>query len=100
MDIRDLTAGSTLHLPVAVPGALFSVGDTHAAQGDGEVCGTAIESAMHVTLRFTLNKGAHLKTPRFSTPGPSRVTLIRRGITSLQASGRTSTPPRRTPRAP
>ncbi|MDV6376493.1 acetamidase/formamidase family protein [Deinococcus arenicola] len=70
MDIRDLTAGSTLHLPVAVSGALFSVGDTHAAQGDGEVCGTAIESAMHVTLRFTLKKAAHLKTPRFSTPGP------------------------------
>ncbi|WP_420596627.1 acetamidase/formamidase family protein [Deinococcus sp.] len=70
MDIRDLTAGSTLHLPVAVPGALFSVGDTHAAQGDGEVCGTAIESAMHITLRFTLQKAAHLKTPRFSTLGP------------------------------
>ena len=70
MDIRDLTAGTTLHLPVAVKGALFSVGDTHAAQGDGEVCGTAIESAMHITLRFTLRKGANLKTPRFSTPGP------------------------------
>ena len=70
MDIRDLTAGSTLHLPVAVQGALFSVGDTHAAQGDGEVCGTAIESAMHITLRFSLKKAAHLKTPRFSTPGP------------------------------
>ncbi|WP_102124809.1 acetamidase/formamidase family protein [Deinococcus planocerae] len=69
MDIRDLTAGSTLLLPVAVPGALFSVGDTHAAQGDGEVCGTAIESAMHVTLRFGLQKGANLPTPRFSTPG-------------------------------
>ncbi|AZI44904.1 acetamidase (plasmid) [Deinococcus psychrotolerans] len=70
MDIRDLTAGSTLHLPVAVKGALFSVGDTHAAQGDGEVCGTAIESAMHITLRFTLQKAAKLRTPRFSTPGP------------------------------
>jgi acetamidase/formamidase len=44
LDIRDLTAGVTLYLPVEVEGALFSVGDTHAAQGDGEVCGTAIES--------------------------------------------------------
>lgn len=69
MDIRDLTSGTTLLLPIAVPGALFSVGDTHAAQGDGEVCGTAIESAMHVTLRFGLEKGAGLRTPQFSTPG-------------------------------
>ena len=45
LDIRDLAAGTTLYLPVEVAGALFSVGDTHAAQGDGEVCGTAIESA-------------------------------------------------------
>jgi acetamidase/formamidase len=44
MDIRDISAGTELYLPVEVPGALFSVGDCHAAQGDGEVCGTAIES--------------------------------------------------------
>lgn len=79
MDIRDLTAGATLHLPVAVPGALFSVGDTHAAQGDGEVCGTAIESAMHVTLRFGLQKGANLKTPRFTTAGPVTSHLDQQG---------------------
>ena len=48
LDIRDLAAGTTLYLPVEVAGALFSVGDTHAAQGDGEVCGTAIESPMDV----------------------------------------------------
>ena len=70
MDVRDLAAGATLYLPVAVPGALFSVGDTHAAQGDGEVCGTAIESPMEVTLTFDLLKGANLPTPRFVTPGP------------------------------
>jgi len=70
LDIRDLAAGSTLYLPVEVAGALFSVGDTHAAQGDGEVCGTAIESRMDVTLKFDLLKGANLRTPRFSTPGP------------------------------
>ncbi|AFZ68016.1 putative acetamidase/formamidase [Deinococcus peraridilitoris DSM 19664] len=70
MDIRDLTAGTRLYLPVEVPGALFSVGDTHAAQGDGEVCGTAIESAMRVTLRFGVQKQANFQAPRFSTPGP------------------------------
>ncbi|MDP4033703.1 MAG: acetamidase/formamidase family protein [Pseudorhodobacter sp.] len=70
LDIRDLSAGTTLYLPVEVAGALFSVGDTHAAQGDGEVCGTAIESPMDVVLTLDLVKGAHLKTPRFTTPGP------------------------------
>jgi amidase len=70
LDIRDLSAGTTLYLPVEVAGALFSVGDTHAAQGDGEVCGTAIESPMDVVLTLDLVKGANLKTPRFTTPGP------------------------------
>ncbi len=70
MDIRDLAAGTELYLPVEVAGALFSLGDTHAAQGDGEVCGTAIESPMSVALRFDLLKGANLPTPRFTTPGP------------------------------
>ena len=70
LDIRDLAAGTVLYLPVEVAGALFSVGDTHAAQGDGEVCGTAIESAMNVVLTFDLVKGANLLMPRFTTPGP------------------------------
>ena len=70
MDIRDLAAGTILYLPVEVAGALFSVGDTHAAQGDGEVCGTAIESPMSVVLTFDIEKGANLKTPRFTTSGP------------------------------
>lgn len=70
LDIRDLAAGTTLYLPVEVAGALFSVGDTHAAQGDGEVCGTAIESPMDVVLTLDLVKGANLKTPRFTTSGP------------------------------
>ena len=51
-------------------GALFSVGDTHAAQGDGEVCGTAIESPIDVALKFELVKGASLRSPRYVTPGP------------------------------
>ena len=58
IDIRDLAAGSVLYLPVEVDGALFTLGDTHAAQGDGEVCGTAIESPIDVTVRFDLVKGA------------------------------------------
>jgi acetamidase/formamidase len=59
-----------LYLPVEVAGALFSVGDTHAAQGDGEVCGTAIESQMNAVLTIDLVKDARLKMPRFTTPGP------------------------------
>ena len=70
MDIRDLGTGVTLYLPVQVEGALFSVGDTHAAQGDGEVCGTAIESPMEVSLGFDLIKGANLSSPQFETTGP------------------------------
>jgi acetamidase/formamidase len=70
VDIRDLTEGAELWLPVEVKGALFSIGDLHAAQGDGEVCGTAIESPMTVTARLDLIKGGAPRAPRFSTPGP------------------------------
>lgn len=70
LDIRDLAAGTVLYLPVEVEGALFSVGDTHAVQGDGEVCGTAIESPMSVELTLDVAKGLDLKTPCFATPGP------------------------------
>ncbi len=70
LDIRDLAAGTTLYLPVEVEGALFSIGDTHAAQGDGEVCGTAIESRMDVALTLDLIRDTPLKMPRFTTPGP------------------------------
>jgi acetamidase/formamidase len=70
MDVRDIALGTELFLPVEVAGALFSVGDTHAAQGDGEVCGTAIESPMRVALQFDLLKQEPLTFPRFRTPGP------------------------------
>ena len=70
MDVRDIAEGTELYLPIEVKGALFSVGDTHAAQGDGEVCGTAIESPMSVALKFELVKNANLKFPRFVTAGP------------------------------
>jgi acetamidase/formamidase len=70
MDIRDMSAGTELYLPVEVKGGLFSVGDTHATQGDGEVCGTAIESPASLACRFELVKGANLRFPRFTTSGP------------------------------
>lgn len=70
MDLRDIQKGGVLRLPVEAPGALLSIGDTHAAQGDGEVCGTAIESAMTVTLRLTLEKQAAPPFPRLLTRGP------------------------------
>jgi acetamidase/formamidase len=56
MDVKQLTAGSTLFLPIEVDGALFSVGDAHAAQGDGEVCITAIEIDSTTRLRFSLSE--------------------------------------------
>ena len=65
-----LSIGTELFLPIEVKGALFSIGDPHAAQGDGEVCGTAIESQHKATLKLDLVKGANLKMPRFRTPGP------------------------------
>ena len=70
LDIRDLTSGVTLYLPVEVDGALFSIGDTHAAQGDGEVCGTAIESQMEVEATIELVRDARLQSPRFTTTEP------------------------------
>ena len=68
LDVRDLTVGAQLILPVEVEGGLFSCGDAHAAQGDGEVCVTAIETAIRATLRLTLLKGAGRATPRLSVP--------------------------------
>jgi acetamidase/formamidase len=79
MDARDIAEGVELFLPIEVAGALFSVGDTHAAQGDGEVCGTAIESPIEVTLKFDLLKDARLKFPRYVTPGPVTNHFDRKG---------------------
>lgn len=70
MDIRHLNAGNTLLLPVQVPGALFSAGDCHAAQGDGEVCVTGIECPMRFELRFTVHKGRSIREPQFICRGP------------------------------
>ena len=68
MDTRHLTAGSTLFLPVFHVGARLSMGDGHAAQGDGEVCGTAIETPMRTLVQLTVRKDLHLSGPEFLTP--------------------------------
>jgi acetamidase/formamidase len=71
MDTRHLVAGSTLFLPVFHAGARFSMGDGHAAQGDGEVSGTAIETPMRATVRLTVRKDLHLSGPEFvAAPDP------------------------------
>jgi acetamidase/formamidase len=70
MDVKHLTAGSTVYLPVEVAGALFSVGDCHAAQGDGEVCVTGIEAPMFVTARFSVRSDMNIQQPQLETGGP------------------------------
>jgi acetamidase/formamidase len=69
MDTKHLTAGSRLMLPVGVEGALFSVADMHAAQGDGEICVTAIECPGEVTLVFDVVKDARIDAPRYFARG-------------------------------
>ncbi len=68
MDIKHLVAGTTLYLPVGVEGALFSLGDTHAAMGDGEVCGTAVETAMDVTVRLSVRRDFSIEAPQYEVP--------------------------------
>jgi acetamidase/formamidase len=72
MDVRELCSGSTLYLPVLNPGALFSAGDAHAAQGDGEVCINGIECPTDVTLRFHLHKQRPLTGPLVESAATSR----------------------------
>jgi acetamidase/formamidase len=67
MDNRELVAGSTLYIPVFVPGALFEIGDGHAAQGDGEVDQTAIETSLRGRLQLTVRKDMKLVWPRAET---------------------------------
>ena len=68
LDCKDLTAGATIYLPVWNDGALFSTGDGHAAQGHGEVDGTAIETSLTGTFEFTVRKDLAWKLPRAETP--------------------------------
>ena len=72
MDTRHLVAGSTLYLPVFQPGARISIGDGHATQGDGEVCGTAIETPMRATVKLTVRKDIKVTAPEFlAAPDPN-----------------------------
>jgi len=68
LDVKHLTAGTSVFLPVTHPGALFYVGDPHGGQGDGEVSGTAIEQSMIGTFRLVLHKGESITQPRGETP--------------------------------
>ncbi len=68
MDIKHLRPGTTLYLPVGVEGALFSVGDTHAAMGDAEVCGTAVETAMEITVSLSVRQDINARYPQYHIP--------------------------------
>lgn len=68
MDNTDLTVGTRLYLPVAVPGALFLIGDIHAYMGDGEVGGTAAETGADVTIEFDAVRGLNLEGPMVEHP--------------------------------
>ncbi|MBJ7603296.1 MAG: acetamidase/formamidase family protein [Candidatus Dormibacteraeota bacterium] len=70
MDVKQLGVGATLYLPVEVEGGLLGIGDTHAAQGDGEVCGTAIESPAMVTVRLSLRPDMDVDAPEFDVTRP------------------------------
>jgi len=67
LDTTDIRAGSKVFLPVMVEGALFGVGDVHAAMGDGEVCGTGIECGAEITIRLSLLPGYSIPRPRIET---------------------------------
>ena len=79
IDIRNLTPGTKVFFPILVPGALFSCGDCHSAQGDGEVNGTGIETLMTVTLTFHLRKHMHIPELRFITPANKKLTVADTG---------------------
>ena len=85
MDVRDLSSGATLYLPVLNPGALFSAGDAHAAQGDGEVCINGMECPAEVTLRFHLHKQRPLAGPLVESPPPPQHDLLQESWTVVES---------------
>jgi len=90
IDTRHLNVGAKLYLPVYVPGALFSAGDCHAAQGDGEVCVTGIECPMRFSLRFDVKKGRSLPPWRYqfiTPPGSLQPKSDERGYFATTALG-------------
>ena len=80
MDAPEVSVGNTLYLPVNVPGALFYFGDGHAAMGDGEIAGSAIEVPMKARLQFDLVKGKHTGWPRFENEKEIMATGIYRPV--------------------
>jgi acetamidase/formamidase len=68
LDNKELVAGTTLYIPVYVPGALLEVGDGHAGQGNGEVDITALETSLTGRLQLIVRKDLHLAMPRAETP--------------------------------
>jgi acetamidase/formamidase len=94
MDVRELCAGATLYLPVLHPGALFSAGDAHAAQGDGEICINGIECPADVTLRFHLHKQRTLSGPLVETTSAEPATpawIVVESATDALAAARGAT---------
>jgi acetamidase/formamidase len=87
VDIRHLVPGTTLWLPVEAPGALFFCGDGHGAQGDGEVCITALETAVRATLRFSLDRRRKIQEPQFLTRSPLNVDAGAAGYYATSAVG-------------
>lgn len=67
MDSKACRVGTTVYLPIFVEGALFGVGDVHAVQGDGEVCGTAVEIDAEVTIKLVVNKNKNIERPQYET---------------------------------
>jgi formamidase len=89
-DVKQLTKGSKLFVPVAVDGALYSVGDGHFAQGDSECCGTAIEMGATAVVRFRVHRGEaaakKIVWPRFAHPGffqPPEIGMPRNFIATM-----------------
>ncbi|HEX4655564.1 MAG TPA: acetamidase/formamidase family protein [Mycobacteriales bacterium] len=83
LDIRHLTAGATIRLPVGVPDALLSIGDAHATMADGEVCGTGVETRAHVVVELDVEAGAAPPAPILETsPATQRVgpALVTTGV--------------------
>jgi acetamidase/formamidase len=68
MDVADVCKGNRLYLPIGVDGALFAAGDVHARQGDGEICGTAVEIPAVLTFKFDLIRGKSIEWPRIESP--------------------------------
>jgi acetamidase/formamidase len=89
MDNQYMTEGAVVYFPVLVEGALFSIGDPHAAQGDGEVCGTAIEAPLTITYRLDLLKGARrIQEPQYETAHHYAVTAF---ATTIDEAARKAT---------